>query len=262
VGPDGLQVWAAPPQWRAIDFISDLHLSPGLPQTVAGWAQYLHDSTADAICMLGDLFEVWVGDDGRHQPFECGLVEAIAAAAERHAMFFMVGNRDFLAGRALCDAAHMTALQDPTCLHAWGGRWLLSHGDALCLDDQPYQAFRAQVRTADWQRDFLARPLDERNAMAREMRRRSALHQRQDRVESSGDLDADSCRQWLQLASAPILIHGHTHRPALHDLGDGRQRVVLSDWDLDDISTPRAEILRLAADGTLTRLSPQAACGH
>lgn len=258
-GPADLHVWSAPAHWKAIDFISDLHLSPDLPRTVAGWQTLMLGSTADAICLLGDVFEAWVGDDSRSEPFESGLVQVLAQASARRQVCFMVGNRDFLAGAELCASAGMTPLPDPTVLQAWGRRWVLCHGDALCLDDAPYQAFRAQVRSPSWQQAFLSQPLADRMAIAREMRRRSRERHAQE-PEGSGDLDPQACRQLLMQADAATLLNGHTHRPARHDLGDGRSREVLSDWDLDDAQRPRAEVLRLSADGSLHRLQPADAC--
>ena len=253
-----IPAWVAPPHWRAIDFVSDLHLAPGLPRTAAAFGGYLARTTADAVCLLGDVFEAWAGDDMRHQPFEQGVVAAIAAASGRIGIAFMAGNRDFLVGAELCVAAGMAALADPTCLHAFGQRWLLCHGDAQCLGDAPYQAFRAQVRSPAWQRDFLARPLAERLAIARAMREHSMARQAST-VETQGDLDAEACRALLREAGAATLIHGHTHRPALHDLGGGLRREVLSDWDLDADARPRAEVLRLSDSG-LRRLTPAQAC--
>lgn len=257
-GPGALHVWETPAHWRAIDFISDLHLSPELPVTADACAHVLRHSRADAICLLGDVFEVWVGDDSRHQPFERQLVDAMAAASARRPLYFMAGNRDFLVGPELCVAAGLRALPDPTVLSAWGGRWLLCHGDAQCLDDTRYQAYRAQVRSPAWQHGFLARPLDERIDIAREMRRQSRLS-RDAGALISGDLDSETCRDLLHAAGASTMIHGHTHRPAEHDLGNGLTRWVLSDWDLDQ-PTPRAEVLRLWADGRLQRLTPAQAC--
>ncbi|MFT3816058.1 MAG: UDP-2,3-diacylglucosamine diphosphatase [Rubrivivax sp.] len=251
--------WTAPPHWRAIDFISDLHLHAGLLHTTAAWTHFLQHSRADAICMLGDVFEAWIGDDSRHLPFERALVDAIRAGAQTHAIAFMPGNRDFLAGAALCADAGMRLLEDPTCLHAWGRRWLLAHGDAQCLDDVRYQAFRAQVRAPQWQQAFLAKPLAERSAIAQAMRtesrRQQGLHEGM-----AADLDAEACRALLRAGGATTLLHGHTHRPGGHDLGGGLRREVLSDWDLDDGAAPRAEVLRLHADGRLQRLSPEQAC--
>lgn len=253
-----MNVWTAPPHWRAIDFVSDLHLSSDLPLTAQALGDYLSRSRADAICLLGDVFEAWVGDDSRDQPFEADVVSRLRAASATRALFFMVGNRDFLVGPALCADAGLTALPDPTALHAWGGRWVLAHGDAQCLSDQRYQAFRRQVRSSAWQQSFLTQPLPVRIEAARAMRRESRLQQAA--VESVGDLDRQACRDLLREADAAVLLHGHTHRPAEHDLGDGLRRIVLSDWDLDDPSVPRAQVLRLHADGRLQRLTPQQAC--
>lgn len=254
-----LPVWTPPAGWRSIDFISDLHLAPDHPRTVQAWARYLAHTRADAVVMLGDVFEAWVGDDSRSLPFERGLVDAINLATSRRTVAFMAGNRDFLVGPALIEAAGLLHLSDPTCLAAWGRRWLLVHGDAQCLEDRRYQAFRAQVRDPAWQQAFLARPLAERVEIARAMRRES-MRQQQGATESIGDLDREACRALLQRADAQVLLHGHTHRPAAHDLGDGLSREVLSDWDLDDAAAPRAEVLRLSPDGSLQRITPETAC--
>lgn len=251
--------WHAPPHWRAIDFVSDLHLAPALPRTVQAFTQWLAHTDADAVCLLGDLFELWVGDDSRGQDFERSIVDALAAGARRRPQWLMVGNRDFLIGDEMRRDCGLQPLPDPSCLHAWGRRWLLSHGDALCLSDRDYQEFRREVRDPAWQRGFLARPLAERLDAARRMREASQARRR-GAVEGLGDLDADACRACLQAAGASTLVHGHTHRPARHDLGDGLDRWVLSDWDLDGDEPPRAEVLRLHADGTLVRLSPAQAC--
>jgi UDP-2,3-diacylglucosamine hydrolase len=140
----------------------------------------------------------------------------------------------------------MQLLADPTVLALHGRRWLLSHGDALCLADVDYLRFRAEVRTAAWQEAFLARPLAERRAIARGLRSESEA--RKQSGAEYADADSDAARAWLQAAGASTLIHGHTHRPADHDLGQGLARVVLSDWDLQ-ATPPRAEALRLSAAG-------------
>jgi UDP-2,3-diacylglucosamine hydrolase len=252
-------VWAPPADWRAIDFISDLHLAPGLPRTADALGQLLLHGSADAVCLLGDVFETWVGDDARSQPFERSVLETIARASRQRTVCFMAGNRDFLLGRDACAASGMQALPDPTCLYAWGRRWLLCHGDAQCLSDTAYQSFRTQVRSLAWQQAFLARPLDERIALARTMRAESLRRQRAGEG-MAGDLDPTACRSLLQAVGAPTMLHGHTHRPATHDLGGGLTRHVLSDWDLDDLRAPRAEVLRLRSDGSLSRLTPAQAC--
>jgi UDP-2,3-diacylglucosamine hydrolase len=245
--------FSVPPAWRAVDFISDLHLCETMPATFAAWAQHLQHTTADAVFMLGDLFEVWVGDDARHRPFERRCVEAMAEAASHRMLGFMAGNRDFLVGPALLKDAGLLALPDPTVLLAWGQPVLLTHGDALCLSDKPYQAFREQVRGAAWQADFLARPLAERLALAAEMRRASAARWQMD-GDASADVDPAAAVRWMHALGSAEMVHGHTHRPGSNALAPGFKRHVLSDWDLDGPS-PRAEVLRLSRRG-FERLPP------
>ena len=247
---------SAPPSWRTVDFISDLHLQAAEPATFDAWRHYLESTPADAVFILGDLFEVWVGDDAVGEDlsssaagFDARCVQAMGEAAGRLTLFFMHGNRDFLVGQALMDLCNAALLSDPTVLEfpaGSGRRWLLSHGDALCLDDTDYMAFRREVRSAEWQRAFLAKPLAERQEIARGLRRQSEARKRSGA--QYADVDTAAARQWLLAAKAPTLIHGHTHKPALHDLGGGLSRVVLSDWDLA-APAPRADVLRLSASG-------------
>lgn len=241
---------AAPADWVYIDLLSDLHLGPGTPGTLARLGRHLAETPAQAVLLLGDIFEVWVGDDARHEPFEAEVVQLLRAASQRAALYFMPGNRDFLLGADMLADAGMTALPDPSVLDAFGQRWLLAHGDAQCLDDTAYQAFRQQVRSPQWQAQLLAQPLPARQALARQMREGSRAAQAAQLMAT--DLDADACRALLREAGATTMIHGHTHRPASHDLGDGLRRVVLSDWDFDT-TPPRGDVIRLSAAG-LTRL--------
>jgi len=236
----------APAQWQQVDLLSDLHLGPDTPATVARLERHLAETPAQAVLLLGDIFEVWVGDDARHQPFEAGAVQLLREASQRLALFFMPGNRDFLVGAELLADAGMTALPDPTVLAAFGQRWLLVHGDAQCLDDTAYQAFRRQVRSPEWQAQLLTQPLAARQALGRQMREGSRAAQARQLMAT--DLDADACRALLREAAATTLIHGHTHRPAEHELGDGLRRVVLSDWDFDAMP-PRGDVIRLSAAG-------------
>ena len=239
----------APSHWRCIDIISDLHLQAGDAATHAAWADYLGATRADAVLVLGDLFEVWVGDDALQQPgsFEAGCAAVLRQAGQRLALYIMQGNRDFLMGPALMAACQASALPDPTVLVFAGQRWLLSHGDALCLDDHDYQQFRRQVRSAAWQQDFLAKPLAERQAIARAIRQQSASRQRTS--PSYADVDGAAALALLAQHQASHLIHGHTHRPAEHLLAPTIRRSVLSDWDAN-ATPPRAEVLRLTlADG-------------
>ena len=239
---------AAPSHWRTVDFISDLHLQASEPATVAAWRHYLQTTEADALFILGDLFEVWVGDDAVHEPgsFEAQGCAALQAAARRLPVYFMHGNRDFLAGPAFLAHCGITGLADPTVLDFGGQRFVLSHGDLLCLDDTDYQRFRVQARSAEWQERFLAQPLAVRRAQARGIRQESEA--RKQAAASYADVDGPAAIAWLKAAQAQTLIHGHTHQPASHTLAPGLQRMVLSDWDLA-AKPPRAEVLRLTAEG-------------
>lgn len=238
----------APPEWGAIDFLSDLHLDADHPRTVEALRRHLLHTPAQAVFLLGDIFEVWVGDDARHEGFEAECLALLREASTHRQLFFMAGNRDFLLGPAMAADAGMRLLSDPTRLQAHGMKLLLSHGDALCLDDAEYQRFRSQVRDPAWQREVLSRPLEQRRALARQMRAASQGNMKGQGTESIGDLDPDACRTWLQETGCRILLHGHTHRPAVHDLGEGLQRWVLSDWDLD-VAPARGDVLRLSAAG-------------
>jgi UDP-2,3-diacylglucosamine hydrolase len=190
----------------------------------------------------------------------------LADAASRRQVAFMAGNRDFLVGATLLREAGVMALPDPTLLQAWGQPVLLSHGDALCLSDTPYQAFRREVRSAAWQAAFLARPLADRLALAAEMRRASAARGQAQGAASgqrfgldgdaSADVDAAEAVRWMHALGAAEMVHGHTHRPGSNTLAPGFKRHVLSDWDLD--TAQRAEVLRLTRRG-FERLPP---AGH
>lgn len=241
----------APASWRTVDLISDLHLQVAEQATFKAWRDYMVNTSAQAVLILGDLFEVWVGDDAvAHDPFLQQCADVLRQTAQRCHVGFMPGNRDFLVGADFLAGCGVQALSDPTVL-LWGQqRVLLSHGDALCLGDTDYQAFRRQVRSTPWQAEFLARPLNERLALARAMRSQSASQQRSGMVYA--DADTTLSLQWLQAAGAHRLVHGHTHRPADHPLG-AATRQVLSDWSLDHAPL-RAEALRLHADGRSERL--------
>ena len=246
--------FVAPANWRAIDLLSDLHLGENTPRAFEAWAAHLRHTDADAVFILGDLFEVWVGDDMAARGFEARCAEVLAAAAAERTVGFMAGNRDFLVGDALLEASGVMRLADPTVVVAFGERVLLSHGDALCIDDVPYQRYRAVVRSAGVQHAFRALPFTARQAIGSAIRRRSG---RRAPREPGGyiDVDADAALAWMRGAETPTLIHGHTHAPASHDLAPGATRHVLSDWELDGSSKPRAEILRWSASG-FVRIAP------
>ena len=241
-----------PPHWQTVDFISDLHLQASEPQTLAALERYLSQTPAQALFILGDLFEVWVGDDALQSTsgIEVQVARMLHSASTHLDLFIMCGNRDFLIGDRLLAACGARALPDPSVLH-WGTtRWLLAHGDAQCLADVPYQAFRTQVRSAAWQENFLSQPLNQRQALARQMRAQSEAQKKQLAQAQTPwiDLDREACVALLEMQVADHMIHGHTHQPAQHNLGQGHVRWVLSDWDLH--ATPaRAEVLRLHAAG-------------
>jgi UDP-2,3-diacylglucosamine hydrolase len=231
----GLPSWSASPPWQRVEFLSDVHLHADEPETAHAWMQAVRQSQADALFILGDLFEVWVGDDD-DSAFVTQCIDALAHVAQHRAVFFMHGNRDFLAGASLMQRTGMQALPDPCVLPLGRTRCVLTHGDQLCLEDTDYLAFRAQVRSPAWQAEFLARPLDERRALARQMRAQS--ESRKQTQTHYADVDAHMAREWLDEADAHVLIHGHTHRPGQQALGSAaappaspKLRWCLSDWD-------------------------------
>ena len=240
--------------WATVDFISDLHLSESEPATFNAWQRYMSSTTAEAVFILGDLFEVWVGDDiirtdlssqSSNLNFEerCALV--LQTAGKRLNLFFMHGNRDFLIGEQMMAHCNATLLADPTVLTFNQQRHLLTHGDMLCLADTQYLAFRDVVRQPAWQQTQLAKPLAERQAIGRQMRLESQKNQQH--LLKYADVENAAALVWMQASNAKSMIHGHTHKPANHDLGNGFERVVMTDWDL--AATPaRAEALRLSVD--------------
>ncbi len=252
----------APAAWRTVDFLSDLHLQASETETLAVWQRYMAQTRADAIFILGDLFEVWIGDDcATPSSFEHRCLQTLRAKAQHCAVFFMHGNRDFLLGDDFAQACSITLLHDPTVLNFSGQRWLLSHGDELCLADHDYLLFRAQVRSRAWQQEFLSKPLSQRLAIALDLRQQSEARKREAR--SYADVDADEAIRWLEEAGSPHLIHGHTHQPADHQLGVGLRRSVLSDWDAR-VTPPRHELLRLSLNPTSPHMAivPQRISAH
>jgi UDP-2,3-diacylglucosamine hydrolase len=234
----------APSGWRCIDFISDIHLQSGEPATFLAWKSFLDASPADALFILGDLFEVWVGDDvlDVKDSFEVQCVQTLRQLSQRMPLHIMAGNRDFLMGPRLMSAAGAVMLDDPTVLVVDKQPIVLTHGDAQCLDDVSYQAFRVQVRGQAWQKEFLSKPLAERQAIARDLRSQSEA--RKNAETFYADLDAGAVMTQLDNFHALNMVHGHTHRPAVHDLGHGKSRFVLSDWSTDT-DPPRGDVLRL-----------------
>ena len=236
------------PAWQTLVFASDIHLHAQAPRTFELWAHFMRTVQADALFLLGDLFEVWIGDDALNDPafaFERACTALIQACSQRMPVYVMHGNRDFLMGPGFEAASGAHCLADPTVLD-WGGQRLaLSHGDAWCVDDTDYQAFRRTVRDQTWQTAFLAQPLAQRAALAKAMRQASEARHAQTAQSSAlwADVDAQTAAQALTNSHAHTLIHGHTHRPGHGPLGPDLQRWVLSDWDVD-APMPRASFLR------------------
>lgn len=217
-------------------FISDLHLCHSRPEITAQFIGFLQDKAtqAESLYILGDLFEYWAGDDDlddvHHQPIISAL-HALTASGTR--TFFMHGNRDFLIADGFARATGIRLLEDPALLTLHGRQVLLSHGDALCTDDTAYQAFRQQVRDPAWQQTFLAQPLTSRKAQIETMRLRSE-QEKSGKAEAIMDVNDDAVASLIRAYDYPeLLIHGHTHRPAVHRLhvdGHACQRWVLGDW--------------------------------
>jgi UDP-2,3-diacylglucosamine hydrolase len=225
-------------------FISDLHLAPQRRTT----ARFLEFLRADAprhreLVILGDLFELWIGDDTAASARP--VLDALAAGTARGLrLLLMHGNRDPLLGHGFAAATGGTLLADPIVVDVAGTPTLLSHGDAWCTDDVAYQKFRAMARQPQFQRDFLSRPLDERIAFGRSVRMQSESEKSTKATEIM-DVAPDAVLEALRTAGVRRIIHGHTHRPAAHvvDLGGTlAERWVLPDWDLDD-AEPRGGFL-------------------
>jgi UDP-2,3-diacylglucosamine hydrolase len=246
----GVGEFTAEPAWQAIDFVSDLHLSQETRSTLAAFGRYITSTSADAVFILGDLFDAWVGDDSRHEGVPAECAELLAAAAARRTVAFMVGNRDFLLGTDMLAHCGIVGLTDPTVLTAFGQRLMLCHGDALCLADRPYQAFRQEVRSAAWQQRFLSLPLQQRQELAKQMRAESQRHQALQVTDEQTDIDEPTAAAWMREAGTAVMVHGHTHRPGSVPFASGLMRHVMSDWDLDgNHGHPRAEVLRLTTAG-------------
>ncbi|HEU4663886.1 MAG TPA: UDP-2,3-diacylglucosamine diphosphatase [Dokdonella sp.] len=215
-------------------FISDLHLDASRPQITRLFVDFVREeaSQASALYILGDLFEAWIGDDAGDETSDA-VATALAALHSRGVpSFFIHGNRDFLLGDAYARRARMTLLPDGSVVDIEGERVLLMHGDTLCTDDAPYQAFRAQSRTPEWQRAFLARPLAERHAFAAQARAESQRYTRS-AGDAITDVNEDAVAATLRAHDVRRLVHGHTHRPARHRLeldGTPAERIVLGDW--------------------------------
>jgi UDP-2,3-diacylglucosamine hydrolase len=211
-------------------FISDLHLSGERPAIGGLFLKFLAEQAphAEALYILGDLFEVWLGDDLIPPEIE-PILTALRALRERGVpLYVMHGNRDFLLGEHFARLSGATLLEEPTVIDLYGTPTLLLHGDLLCTDDLPYQAMRQQLRRPEWITPFLAKGVEERIAFARSLRERSK-QETGEKAAAIMDVNAATVREYATRYGVGRLIHGHTHRPAIHH-EEGVERCVLGDW--------------------------------
>jgi len=215
-------------------FIADLHLDPARPDVAQAFFRFMENQApqAEALYILGDFFEAWIGDDLQH-PFVDDVKQSLRALTDKGIpVYLMHGNRDFLIGDQFCNETGCQLIEDPTLLELYGRKVLLMHGDTLCTNDVDYLAFRGMVRNPDWQKDFLSKSLQERLAIAESIRAASKEKTSELQYEIM-DVTQSEVEKVMTEQNVQLLIHGHTHRPAVHKLevnGKAAERVVLGDW--------------------------------
>ena len=214
----------------SIFFISDLHLEQNKPHLTKAFENFINSkvNSRDELFILGDFFEQWIGDDN-----EDSFIKSIknilkAKTARGLKIHFMHGNRDFLIGDKFCEEVGVKLLDDPFIINLNGKKVMLMHGDSLCTDDKAYQDFRNLVRNKDWQEDFLSKDLMERKEVAKNLREISSLENKS-KDEAIMDVNQNEVLKVIRNYSIDVLIHGHTHRPCIHD-ENGVPRMVLGDW--------------------------------
>lgn len=234
-------------------FVSDLHLQESHPRTAAAFLRFLLEQAVPAreLYLLGDLFEYWAGDDDLDTPFHQHIIGALRAVSDAGvALYWLAGNRDFLVGARFAAAAGLTLLAEPHVITIAGQRLALVHGDAECTDDVSYMAFRAQVRDPAWQQQFLALPLAQRKGIIANLREGSrAAHG--SKTMAIMDVTAGAIDALFAATATDIVIHGHTHRPALHHSA-GKRRYVLPDWEFD-AEPPRGGWIAMDSNGAISR---------
>lgn len=244
--------------------ISDIHLTPSMPRTAERFFEFLEKEARahEALIILGDLFEFWVGDDAKaRSPFHIDVAQKLKALSQSGTkVYFMHGNRDFLLGHTYAQKAHLEMLRDPQVMTIADKTWLLTHGDVLCTADANYQRYRSFVRRPWVQKLFLKLPTAIRVAIASNLRSKSTAtyHRAQrftpDIVKVKGDVTIQASAKLVAITNCNHLIHGHTHRPAYHQENLGGQsweRWVLSDWDFDHPETvlPKGNALSITSEG-------------
>lgn len=216
-------------------FISDLHLTGKRPQVIQLFLDFLKRDAvnADALYILGDFFEYWIGDEAVHRPDHEPVIRALRELRETGTpVYVMHGNRDFLMGGDFEDASGCDLVADPTVIDLYGRKTLITHGDYLCTDDTTYMEFRDMVRQQSWQKEFLKKSVEERDAIAQKYRSISK------EISATKEPDIMDINQQTLLAEmqkygVDLVIHGHTHRPAVHEFSIGSRaakRIVLGDW--------------------------------
>lgn len=235
-------------------FISDLHLQASRPDLTRALLDFLDDqaSQCQQLYILGDLFEAWIGDDAipaDQQP----VLEALKKLSDQGVeLFFQHGNRDFLIQQKFAELTGCTLLPEAITVELPAGPALLMHGDQLCTDDHEYMQFRQLLRNPQWQTDFLSKALAERLDIAQQLR---AASQSKNAEKSMAimDVNQQAVTQAMHNANVNLLIHGHTHRPAIHELGHGLRRIVLGDWDTEgwflDCTESGEELISFAISG-------------
>lgn len=215
-------------------FISDLHLDASRPDITAAFERFMSQvaPNSEALYILGDFFEVWIGDDD-HNDFNQKIIELLKTYSDSgKKLFFMVGNRDFLIGNEFIGQCGATLLNDPTAIDLYGTPTLLMHGDSMCTKDAEYMAFRQQARSPEWQQQLLAQPIEARRAIAKQLREQSKSMSSM-KAEDIMDVTPEEVIREMQEHQATRMIHGHTHRPDRHQVeletGVG-ERIVLGDW--------------------------------
>ena len=215
-------------------FISDLHLSAERPEITSLFIQFLNNEArqAETLYILGDLFEAWLGDDMVLPEYAEAIAAMKALSDSGVPVFIMHGNRDFLLGEKFTEMSGTSLLDDPTTIDLYGTPTLLLHGDTLCTDDVEYQKFRAMVRNPAWQQQMLALSPEERLKLAREYREMSQA-ETGNKAEDIMDVNQQALEQVMKEKDVYHMIHGHTHRPAIHEFyidSQAAQRIVLGDW--------------------------------
>jgi UDP-2,3-diacylglucosamine hydrolase len=234
-------------------FISDLHLQESHPRTAEAFFRFLAERAAHArqLYLLGDIFEYWAGDDDLDMPFNRRVADALRALGDAGVeVFWIAGNRDFLVGAGFAQAAGLTLLAEPHVATIGGQRIVLVHGDAECTNDLKYMQFRAQVREKAWQQQFLAMPLAQRKAIIAGLREGSREAHTTKSYEMM-DVAPEAVHALFAATGVDVIIHGHTHRPALHEQG-GKRRYVLPDWELD-AEPQRGGWIAIDQSGQITR---------